>query len=105
LASVKQDDRQDNIAVETHNFFKLDIELHENTLLVLNPPYGERLKNSDTRSFYGKLGNLLNKKYNNCGIAIIVPDKECEKALSLKYDRKISFTNGGLRVSVLFRDV
>ena len=103
--NLKQDNIQDNIMVETHNFFELDIKLNKKTLLVLNPPYGERLKNANIRDFYGKIGNILNKKYSECGIAIIVPNKECEKALSLKHNRKISFTTGGLKVSVLFRDL
>ena len=37
------------------------------------------------------------------GYAILVPDLELEKALSLPRDRKILFRNGGIRVAAIIR--
>lgn len=71
-------------------------------LYVLNPPYGKRLRGGDTRNVYREIGRVL-KRRQPCGYAVIVPGLEIEKALSLGYDKKILFKNGGIPVSVLIR--
>jgi len=73
-------------------------------LIVMNPPYGNRLKKIDIESLYRKIGNTIRNHYQNCGYAIITPGLEYEKIMSLPYDRKILFMNGGIRVAVIFKD-
>jgi putative N6-adenine-specific DNA methylase len=94
------------ISLEKRDFFR---EIHtipaeKKCLIVLNPPYGERLRNDDVRDFYHRLGKTLREDYGRCGVAVIVPGLEQEKALSLHQDRKILFMNGGIRVALLIRD-
>lgn len=92
------------------DFFKPDSILSitrplegRNALIVLNPPYGKRLDPGQTERTYRRIGRMIREHYA-CSYAIIVPGLECEKVLSLPYDKKILFRNGGLRVSVIFKD-
>ena len=71
-------------------------------LLVLNPPYGARLGNKDdSGKLYRRIGAKIRGDFAGCGYAVIVPGLELEKILSLPYDKKILFRNGGIPVSLL----
>jgi putative N6-adenine-specific DNA methylase len=71
-------------------------------LLVLNPPYGTRLgSQEDSIKLYRRIGAKIRADFSGCGYAIIVPGLELEKVLSLTYDKKILFRNGGIPVSLL----
>jgi len=94
------------ISLEKRDFFR---EIHaipaeKKCLIVLNPPYGGRLRNDDVRDFYHRMGRTLRDDYGRCGVAVIVPGLEQEKALALHRNRKILFMNGGIRVALLVRD-
>jgi len=71
-------------------------------LMVINPPYGKRLSASDTKNIFRKIGNNIRHHFK-CSYAIIVPGLEYEKILSLSYDKKILFRNGGIKVSVIIK--
>ena len=71
-------------------------------LYVLNPPYGKRLRGADPRKLYRKIGEAI-RRDPGAGYAIIVPELELERALSLKRDRKILFMNGGIRVAAIIQ--
>jgi len=75
---------------------------YDDALLVLNPPYGKRLNKKDTKKIYRQIGKKIRQCYKG-GYAIIVPGLEYEKILSLGYDNKILFMNGGLKVSVIIK--
>jgi len=71
-------------------------------LLVLNPPYGSRLGNMDNSiRLYRRIGDRIRRDFAGCGYAIVVPGLELEKVLSLAYDKKILFNNGGIAVALL----
>ena len=71
-------------------------------LLALNPPYGTRLGSQDDgRTLYRRIGAKIRRDFAGCGYAVIVPGLELEKVLSLPYDKKILFHNGGIPVSLL----
>ena len=72
------------------------------TLVVMNPPYGTRLKGAQsTRAFFGKLGQQLRRNWQGCSFAIIAPGQEAERALALPVARKIVFSNGGISTALL----
>ncbi len=89
------------------DFFSLSPEILDSrkTLIVLNPPYGKRIRERDITGFYKEIGIKLKTDFNNCGYAVIAPGVEAENALALEYSRKIPFMNGGIRAAVLFRDI
>lgn len=94
------------ISPETADFFSMTPEIMSGrkALIVLNPPYGKRIKEKDILSFYRDIGIKLKTDFNNCGYAVIAPGAEAEQALSLDYSRKITFMNGGIKAAVLFRE-
>jgi putative N6-adenine-specific DNA methylase len=92
------------LEVKRSNFFQLPRPETDpaGTFLVLNPPYGARLGTKDAASkLYRRIGAKIRGDFSGCGYAIIVPGLELEKVLSLPYDKKILFRNGGIPVSVL----
>lgn len=97
----------DSCQLIQHDFFSGIIpgtEPEKPALMVLNPPYGKRLTQKNIETFYRKIGGIMRKNYHNWGYAIICPGLEMEKILSLHYDRKVLFMNGGIKVSVIIRD-
>jgi len=90
------------IKVTKSNFLENSLSENKNALLVLNPPYGKRLNKKNTEKLYRQIGKQIRQSYKG-GYAIIVPGLEYEKILSLKYDKKILFMNGGLKVSVIIK--
>ena len=91
---------------EVRNFF--DIKFSDNkgvkTLLVINPPYGKRISERDILNFYRRMGDKIKSDFKDCGVAIIVPGEEAERALGIQYNRKKLFMNGGIRGAILFKD-
>ena len=89
-----------------HDFFRQPLTgiADNNALIVLNPPYGKRLKRKGIEGMYRNIGKAVRTWYGRCGYAIITPGLKYEKILSLPYDRKILFMNGGIRVAVIIRD-
>lgn len=93
----------ERVVVEHGDFFDMQAKSDfGKTLLVLNPPYGARLKNArNPRAFFGKLGQQLRQNWVGCSFAIIVPGQEAERALALPVARKILFYNGGIPAALL----
>lgn len=67
------------------------------TLIVTNPPYGERIKIEDLNAMYEQLGDTFKKKYGeNCEVWLITSDFEAMKHIGLKPSKKIPLLNGQL---------
>ncbi len=67
------------------------------TLIVTNPPYGERIKVEDLNAMYEQLGDTFKKKYGeNCEVWLITSDFEAMKHIGLKPSKKIPLLNGQL---------
>lgn len=65
-------------------------------VVVLNPPYGERLQSDDIVEFYREIGTRLKHFYNGCDAWIISANLEALKFIGLKPSRKIKLYNGQL---------
>ena len=67
------------------------------TLIVTNPPYGERIKVEDLNELYTKLGNTFKNLYGaDCEAWLITSDFEAMKHIGLRPSRKIQLFNGSL---------
>ncbi|MBR1644004.1 MAG: RNA methyltransferase [Bacteroidales bacterium] len=72
------------------------------TLIVTNPPYGERIKVEDLHSMYEKLGNTFKNLYGEgCEVWLITSDLEAMKHIGLKPSKKIQLYNGPLDCRLL----
>lgn len=101
LAAMGVDTTQ--VSVGKADFFSTDAEfISGKTLVVMNPPYGTRLKSAQsTRAFFGKIGQQLRRNWRGCSFAILAPGQEAERALALSVARKIVFSNGGISTALL----
>ncbi len=67
------------------------------TMIVTNPPYGERIKIEDLNAMYELLGDTFKKKYGeNCDVWLITSDFDAMKHIGLKPSQKIPLLNGQL---------
>ena len=77
------------------NFFKMKPRT-ESGVVVLNPPYGERLDLEDAPEFYGAIGDAFKTNWTGFSAWIISSDAEALKSVGLKTKRKIQCFNGPL---------
>lgn len=66
------------------------------TMLVSNPPYGERLELDDITEFYNTIGNKLKNVFKGCNAWLIGPKNEIFDAIGLKPSVKFPILNGSL---------
>lgn len=66
--------------------------------LIINPPYGERMKEDDIIEFYKMIGDTLKQNYTGYDAWIISSNKEALKYLGLRTSKKLSLQNGPLEV-------
>lgn len=66
-------------------------------VIIMNPPYGERLADSETLArFYPLLGDVLKKRYAGWTAHILTADMRLPKLLGLKPSRRTPLYNGAL---------
>lgn len=69
-------------------------------IIVMNPPYGERLKPDDLTALYKGIGSCLKKNFSGWNAWIIGPDKEEFSNIGLKPTVKIPLLNGSIECSL-----
>lgn len=74
-----------------------DISVPEGkTLMVTNPPYGERLQPDALYSIYENLGRMLKFKFSGNQAWVISSDERCLTRIGMKPSEKINLYNGDL---------
>ncbi len=76
------------------------IDNPEPGIIVMNPPYGERLKPDDLTILYKGIGTALKKNFSGWDAWIIGPDNEEFGNIGLKPTIKIPLLNGSLECSL-----
>jgi len=95
---VQQMDLSHIIKVELGDF--ADSEgLEEGTTIIMNPPYGERLKPGDIESLYSMIGSTLKHKYPGSDAWILSSSKRALGRVGLKPASKRVLYNGSLECS------
>ncbi|MBS3769491.1 MAG: THUMP domain-containing protein [Bacteroidales bacterium] len=64
--------------------------------VIINPPYGHKLKEHDIQAFYKKIGNILKKKYTGYDVWIFSNHKQALKCIGLHATNKMTLFNGPL---------
>lgn len=64
--------------------------------VIINPPYGERMKESEINKLYSEIGNSLKEKFNGYNAWIISSNIEAMKQIGLKPYKKVKVLNGSL---------
>ncbi len=88
-----------NITLETSDFFK-SAPAAENGLIICNPPYGERIKLTDTASFYRDIGDKLKADYDGYDVWLLSTGRSALKNVGLRTSRKLTFNNGSIEVKL-----
>ena len=65
-------------------------------IVIINPPYGERLQVNEITTFYDDMGSRLKHFYQGCDAWIISANYEALKHFGLRTSRKIKLFNGPL---------
>lgn len=65
-------------------------------LVVMNPPYGERLKMQSPEELYGMIGERLKHNFPGCQAWIIAYRPEHFDAIGLRHSSRVELTNGAL---------
>jgi putative N6-adenine-specific DNA methylase len=69
--------------------------------VIINPPYGERMKESQINNLYSEIGSQLKEKFNGYNAWIISSNAEALKNIGLKPNKKYKVLNGSLECSYL----
>lgn len=70
-------------------------------VLVMNPPYGERMAVKDIEAFYQSVGDILKQKYEGYTAFILTGGKEAAANIGLRASRRIKLFNGPLECRLL----
>lgn len=65
-------------------------------VIIMNPPYGQRIKTDDSNEFYGMIGSVLKHGFPGYEAWIVSSDKEALKHVGLKPSGKTALFNGAL---------
>ncbi len=85
----------DVVRCNHQSFFDMTTE-RKGGVIVLNPPYNERMPISETEQLYKEIGNKLKKDFKNFTAWIITSNPEGVKSVGLRPSRKIQLYNGSL---------
>jgi putative N6-adenine-specific DNA methylase len=84
------------INFQVSDFKDLNIDLN-NALIMINPPYGERLKERDLNNLYAMIGERLKHQFAGNTAWILSSSMESFKWIGLKTEKRIDIFNGSLR--------
>ncbi len=65
-------------------------------VVIMNPPYGERLKEDDLNKFYSEIGDTLKRNFSGFDAWILSASKSSMKRVGLKTSKKLTLFNGAL---------
>jgi putative N6-adenine-specific DNA methylase len=68
----------------------------KNSVLVMNPPYGERLSSPDLESLYTMIGERLKHQYTSNQAWILSSSANLMHKIGLKPSQKVKLMNGAL---------
>lgn len=96
--NVKRSKTDDMIRIRCADFLQSDAPPTVGTqpVLIMNPPYGERMEKDDTPALYKAVGDTFKKKYEGYECWIISSNHEALKNLGLSTSKRLTVYNGQL---------
>ncbi|MEW6468387.1 MAG: class I SAM-dependent RNA methyltransferase [Bacteroidota bacterium] len=98
--NVKEARVEDMVTISTSDFAQLEKPAGRG-VLVMNPPYGERMDKDDITALYKTIGDTLKKNWSGWTAWLITSNEEAAKAIGLRHTRRITLYNGGLECKYL----
>jgi putative N6-adenine-specific DNA methylase len=100
IGNTKNAKVDDVVTCTNQSFFDMKPE-RNGGVVILNPPYGERLPVQEIEQLYKEIGNKLKKDFQNFNAWIITSSPEAIKSIGLKPSRRIQVYNGALECRYL----
>ncbi len=92
---------EDVVKVSAQSFFDMEVPVRKG-IVIMNPPYGERMdKDEDIFELYKKIGDKLKKDFAGYTAWILTSNLEAIKHIGLRPTRKITLYNGALECRFL----
>lgn len=91
---------EESIEIERMSFEKLEAPA-ERGILIMNPPYDERIKSDDINAFYSMIGDRFKQAFAGYEAWIISSNSEAIKHVGLRPSRRIALYNGPLECRFL----
>jgi putative N6-adenine-specific DNA methylase len=91
--NMRQPEMRRKVKISQQDFFKTYPQ-GQKGLIVLNPPYGERIPLADNKEFYKKIGDKLKFDYPDFTCWILSGNPESIKFIGLRPVKKINLLNG-----------
>jgi putative N6-adenine-specific DNA methylase len=98
--NVKNAKVDDVVNCNHQSFFDL-MPQRSGGVVILNPPYNERMPLDETEKLYKEIGDKLKKDFKNFAAWIITSSPEGVKSVGLRPSRKIQVYNGSLECRFL----
>jgi putative N6-adenine-specific DNA methylase len=100
VSNTKNAKVDDVVTCLSQSFFDLQ-PTRSAGVVILNPPYGERLPVDEIEKMYKEIGNKLKKDFQGFSAWIITSSPEAIKSIGLRPSRKIQIYNGSLECRYL----
>lgn len=95
IENIKHAGLEGTVTTAVSNFEKLTPPEGEG-VVILNPPYGERIKSFDINNLYKSIGDSLKQNFAGYEAWIISSNKDAFKHLGLRTSKRITLYNGPL---------
>ena len=92
------------IKFQKSDFRDLNVEL-KNSTIIMNPPYGERLKERDLNDLYNMIGERLKHQFTGNRALILSSSVEAMKNIGLRPSKKTELYNGSLKCQYNFYEL
>ncbi len=99
-SNIKNAKLEDVIKTSNESFFDLKPD-RKGGVIILNPPYGERLSEQEVGQLYKEIGNKFKKDFGGYTGWVITSSLEGFKSIGLRPSRKIALFNGSLECRFL----
>ena len=99
--NIKMFDPSDNIKIKQSDYFNLS-KPEEKGMLIMNPPYDQRLKNDHINELYNNIGSRLKHFWENYNAWILSGNLQAIKHIGLKPKRKKTLFNGPLECKLIY---
>lgn len=94
--NVERAGLDEDIRLSNKRFEEVNPPKVENGLVMINPPYGERLPIEEISAFYKEMGDKLKKDFDGYNAWIISSNKEAMKRIGLAASKRLTLYNGAL---------
>lgn len=98
--NIKEAKVEDMVSVKCEDFLNLE-KPAEKGVLIMNPPYGERMDKDNITELYKAIGDRLKKNWAGWTAWLITSNQEAANAIGLHHTRRITLFNGGLECKYL----